>query len=156
MNTLTKVSAFALAALVASTSLAGAGPFIKFPIQVVDNGPHVDTNPPVFTFPQPEPRTPRIPIVDIRGHNDVQHNEVQLAVDCKVQSPLAVTDDIWIVNTGNTVLPSGITIKYRVPSTGDHGAFLLPRSIEVGDKLKISDLLHGAESGAPCTAKVLA
>lgn len=140
MTNVTKFAALALVALVASTSLASAGG-----IKIINIGP-VTPHIPIINI---GPITPHTPI----GSPD--HPEVTLALECSVRDPRGITDDFWLVNVGNGDLPAGTKVKFSVPSTGDHGAFLLPRSVEVGEKIRIANLLHDAESGAPCTAKIL-
>ena len=176
MHTMTRLSALALAALLVSTSLAGAAPNgpLNLPILNVPQQPIVNIpinnnnnnndpqlpNPPIFKFPQ-KPNIPIIPIFNKPGPtqpdqpNQAGPSHTLPSVDCKVSSPLGVTDDIWIINTGDVVLPSGVQINFRVSSSGDHGAFLLPRSLGVGEKIRIRNLLHDAESGAPCTVKLM-
>lgn len=180
-TTLTKLTLVALAFLSLSTSFASAGggngnivnmPIVNLPPMNIpqgngngNNGPGIiDMDPPSFG-----PANPPIKILDDgvgsggpgpHGTPIVDHGQRQDQglpdVGCKVQAPGATTDDIWIINTGDVTLPMGSKIRYRVPSTGDHGAFELPRDIAVGQKFKIVDLLNGALSGAPCTVRIIA
>jgi hypothetical protein len=168
-TTLTKLTLVTLAALALSTSFASAGggnngiiqmPQINIPQINVNNGPVIDKDPPSFGPAKPikilddgvgsgGPGPHTTPVTD--------HNQPQGFPDvgCKVQAPGASTDDIWIINIGDVTLPMGSRIRYRVPSTGDHGAFELPRDLAVGQKLKVSDLLSDAASGAPCTVRLV-
>lgn len=174
ITTTTKLTLTALAALALSTSLASAGggngnngiiklPPMNIPQINVSNGPGIiDMDPPSFGPANPPikilddgvgsggPGPHDIPVVDHGQHDGLPD------VGCKVQAPGATTDDIWIINTGDVTLPMGSKIRFRVPSTGDHGAFELPRDIAVGQKLKIADLLNDAASGASCTVRLLA
>jgi hypothetical protein len=163
MSTLLKLTTLAVVAVALSSSFAAAGPnkpIIKLPVNgpilnlPQNNGPKI----PIIAVPGPKPLTPNIPILPILPFPSVDHDQPNgyVAIECKVKSAFGTTDDMWLINTGNVELPSGIQIKFRVPSTGDHGVFLLPRTLDVGEKLKLSDLLHDAETGAPCAVKVLA
>jgi hypothetical protein len=60
-----------------------------------------------------------------------------LALDCDVEGEAPVTDDFFIVNIGSAELPEGLKIRYEIPSTGERGAFLLPRSLATGQKAKV-------------------
>ncbi|MBI4921811.1 MAG: hypothetical protein HY834_08675 [Devosia nanyangense] len=152
MTKVTKFAALALAVLVASTSLASAGG-----IKIINIGP-IKPKPqiPIINIGPINPK-PYIPIIPFfPDDKPAPHEDVQLAVECSVRDPNGVTDDFWLINVGDAALPPGTRVKFSVPSTGDRGAFLVPRSIEVGQQIRIADLLHGAESGAPCIAKLLA
>ena len=177
ISTMTKLTLAALAMLTLSTSFASAGggngnivsmPIVNLPPMNVPQGNGnngvaiIDMDPPSFG-----PANPPIKILDDgvgsggpgpHGTPVTDHDQRQGLPDvgCKVQAPGATTDDIWIINTGVVTLPMGSRIRFRVPSTGDHGAFVLPRDIAVGQKLKVVDLLNDAASGAPCTVRIIA
>ena len=77
-------------------------------------------------------------------------------IDCEVPGvESATTNDLVIENVGASDLPAGSKIRFRVPSSGDRGAFQLNRGIKAGAKLKIAGQLHGATVGAPCTVQLL-
>lgn len=164
MLNLTRLSTIALASLIASTSLASAGGVLLDPpkkIVIIDDGvgskPVIPIIPIIIDIPDKpaKPNLPDLPILNI-PKKPVPHTDETLAIECAIQSPSGFTNDVWFINVGTGDLESGTTIKWRIPSTDEHGAFLLPRTLEVGDKVKISDLLHSnLESGTPCTAKIL-
>lgn len=165
MTTFKTLTALALVALVASTSLASAGTIIPHgskptptplkPIQ--DPKPKMPYIP--IDFPPAKPAKPDITIIpgiiDVMLDHSKATDRPVLMVDCMVKDNAPTTDDMWIVNVGSTDLPAGVKIRFAVPSTGDHGAFLLNRSIASGHKAKVADLLHDARSGAPCRAQIL-
>lgn len=118
-------------------------PYIPLDVDFGDNGdPDI---PIVLDVPFYEPRPPM----------DGVPEAAVLQVDCLVRDTEPTTDDLWIVNVGEAELPAGLKIKFSVPSTGDRGAFLLNRSIAVGQKAKASDLLNDAASGAPCRVQII-
>jgi hypothetical protein len=145
MNTLTKLTVIALATLVASTSIAGAGG-----IRTITN---LTGNPPPSNGPTL--KLPEVPPLTLPHFEQDKPKNLYKAVECKVKGPLGVTDDMWVINTGNVILPSGILIKFRVPSTGDQGEFLLPKTLDVGDKVSVADLLSDAPNGSPCKVKLV-
>lgn len=160
------LTALSLTALVVSTSIVSAG---GFQLPGIPKTPIVIDKPIVVDFP-PKPHfpiiilddgvgsKPKIPIIPVNiFDNDGSGgpSAPRLALDCDVLGPDATTDDFWIVNTGEAELPAGLKIRFKVPSTGDHGAFLLPRPVPVGKTTRIGGLLHAAEAGAPCTAGIL-
>jgi hypothetical protein len=171
MPNLSAFAALSLAALLASTSLVAAGgnqvepekitipaglgtvPIVPIKIDpikpqdpVIPNipidihfdppaKPHLPIKPGLFSKPTPEPKS--------------------MMLECMVRDVTPTTDDFWIVNVGEAELPSGLKVRFSVPSTEDSGAFLLPRTVKPGDKLKIAGLLDGAQSGAACRARIL-
>jgi hypothetical protein len=173
---LTRISLAALAVLTLSTSFASAGggnggivnmPIVNVPI-INNNGSGgngnfgpgiIDLDPPSF---DPAPKPPVIKIIDIWGPKNAPKSDTSKPseglpdIGCKVKDVGAATDDFWIINTGDVTLPMGLKVRYRVPSTGDHGAFELPRDLAVGQKLKISNLLNDAAPGAPCSVRIIA
>jgi hypothetical protein len=136
--------------------LLGSDPYLQACIKF-------ECKPTTIKFPIPIsllPKKPTIkfPLIPINLYPKLpagQQPNPQLAVDCEVHSVAPTTDDLFIINTGNTQLPSGTQINFRVASSGDQGGFLLPASIDVGAKLKVSGLLHAAQSGAPCAVKIV-
>lgn len=83
-------------------------------------------------------------------------SDFEMRLDCTVKSPDgAPTDDLWIVNVGEADLPEGLKVRFRVPASSDHGAFLLPRAVPVGKKLLVAGQLNEAPSGAPCRAAII-
>lgn len=79
----------------------------------------------------------------------------QLAVNCSVVGEHESSDDFWVVNVGDATLEPGTKLRYRVPDSGDHGAFLLPSRLAAGEKLKVRGLLHAASHDAPCIIRIL-
>ena len=61
-----------------------------------------------------------------------------------------ITNDLWIVNIGEEILQVDTKVRWRVPSTGEHGAFLLPKDIPVGEERVIRNFLGDTEGGAEC------
>jgi hypothetical protein len=161
MLNITKLSTIALAGLIASTSLASAGGLLLDPpkkYDIFDDGVGSDPihlTPIVIDFPD-KPLTPVLPDPPVLNFPDKPNHPKDLAIECSVHSPSGFTNDVWFMNVGTGDLESGTTIKWRIPSTDEHGAFLLPRTLESGEQIKISDLLlDDAASGAPCTSKLL-
>lgn len=114
----------------------------------------------------PKPRTPIVILDDgvgsggpgpdrPRGVGGKPH-ALQTAVGCSVKAPEGSTDNMWVINTGESELAAGTPIRFRVRSTGDHGAFRLNRSILPGGKIEVANLLHAAGNGAPCTVQIIA
>lgn len=181
MHTFSKLTVLALTALIASTSLASAGdiygPFgdvvIKDPLAGIPQGPAkphipiINKNGDVFIPLGPaKPVKPYIPIIGSNGQPIVpiggfpktpaETVQDELLLDCAVPGvEFAATNDLLIKNLGSSDLPAGLKLKFRVRSTGDHGAFLLPNSIGAGKQLLIADMLHGATAGAPCDAQAI-
>ncbi|HVY50069.1 MAG TPA: hypothetical protein VHA07_00765 [Devosia sp.] len=179
MTTLSRFIALSFAATVAAASLsiawtpvAEAGPnipIVKIPIQNGNGGngngnggngtPYI----PIIVFP--DPPKPKIPIlilddgVGSGGPNTpavhTQPHALEVAIDCRVKAEDGLDGDLWIINTGEAPISAGTAIRFRVPSTGDHGAFELNRSILPGARVKVPDLLHGAEGGAPCGVQII-
>lgn len=160
----TTMVAIALSAMVAACAFATtaeAGGKVKLSPVVINspvlNIPSEDPYDPSDPFgifdpqPQPKPKPIYFPLpIDFgkKGQNEAH----EMALDCKVAD---AGDDLWLVNFGSDEIPAGTKVRFSVPSTGDHGAFLVPRGIEAGKTIKISDLLHGAENGAPCRVQIL-
>jgi hypothetical protein len=181
MHTLSKLTVLALAALIASASLAPAsdiyGPFgtvvIKDPLAGIPQGPAKPQIPiigknggPLVPLGPAKPSKPYIPIVGSNGDPIVpiggfpktpaDRVQTELLFDCAVPGvEFAATNDLLIKNLGSSDLPAGLKLKFRVRSTGDHGAFLLPNSVGAGKQLLIADMLHGAIAGAPCDAQAI-
>jgi hypothetical protein len=179
---MTKFSRFiapGIAAIAAGASLAAASmsPAAAGPKYVI----HIpQQKPPIIHIPSsggsnggddrpiihiPKPRTPIVILDDGVGSGGpgphTSHvvrtapQSVQTAVDCSVKAPGGSTDNMWVINTGEAELAAGTSIRFRVRSTGDHGAFQLNRSIQPGGRLEIPHLLHGAANGAPCSVQIL-
>ena len=106
-------------------------------------GPGPDGDPDPWEPPPPPPPG---------GKVDVRYS---LALDCDVDDEAPVTDDFFIINVGSEELPAGLKIRYEIPSTGERGAFLLPRSLAAGQKAKIADLLEQVDAGTECRAMVI-
>lgn len=158
----------ACAAILLATSLAHAGsrlditiPQSNIPIYKGAVGISGDNTP-----------TPDIPIykdaMGVSGGDDTpgpgssqgkmgSRSPKQLAVSCSVagEREAAPSDDFWVVNVGDTDLDAGIKLRYRVPDSGDRGAFLLPAKLAAGEKLKVRGLLHAASHDAPCIIQIL-
>jgi len=71
------------------------------------------------------------------------------ALNCEI-----ITGELWLLNTGGKDISGGTRVRYTVPANGDHGAFLLPRGIDAGQKLKLSDMLGAGAEGA-CRVQIL-
>lgn len=71
------------------------------------------------------------------------------ALNCEI-----ITGELWLLNTGAKDISGGTRVRYSVPANGDHGAFLLPRGIDAGQKLKLSDML-GADAEGACRVQIL-
>ena len=67
-----------------------------------------------------------------------------------------MTNDLWIVNVGTDILPAGTKISWRIPATGEHGAFLLPKDIPVGEERVLTDFLADVEVGSECRIQIIA
>lgn len=151
------VAALVLGAVLAASAVTGAAQAggIKLNPNIVikvDPTPKITITPDTPIIVPVKPKVPYIPLpIDWSQFGD-KADAPQLMLDCKVAE---AGDDLWLVNFGSDEIPSGTKVRYTVPSTGDHGAFLLPRSIDPGKTIKISDLLHGADDGAPCRVQIL-
>jgi hypothetical protein len=172
MTSIKTITVVALALLVVSTSLATAAPkqlkprdtivpasdsgVVFIPIKVQPDEPKIPYIPLDIDFGDPgQPDIPIIPgVIDVLN-KDGKIETRTLLVDCLVKDSAPTTDDLWIVNVGEAELPAGLKIRFSVPSTGDRGAVLLNRSIAAGQKVKATDLLHEARSGAPCSAQII-
>lgn len=172
------IVAATLSLIIASTSLASAGgvkiielPKPKKSDVVIDpshpkpidipGGSSGGPKKPVIIIDPSNPKPIDIPVnggPDAGGGSqgsDNPNGTPLLAIACAVVEPLGNTDHFWIVNAGDTALPVGLKVRYRVPATGDHGAFALPKQVAIGGKLMIPNLLHNAPDGAPCDAKII-
>ena len=167
-----KAVAATLALLVASTSFADAGgvKIIELP-KPTKSGVVIDPShpkpidipggpsgpdEPVTTIDPSHPKPIDIPAPGGQGSGKPGTGATpSIAIACTIADPLGTTDHFWIVNSGDVALPLGLKVRYRVPATGDHGAFVLPQQIAVGARLLIPNLLHGAPDGAPCTAQII-
>jgi hypothetical protein len=166
---------------VAMTSMARAalnGPVIQMPqqdtptVHIPINDPSGNNrnggDTPIIKLPDNSSVRPYKPIVilddgvgsggpgpQVRQTVHSEPHSVQTAVDCSVKAPAGPTDRMWIINIGETDLAAGTPIRFRVRSTGDHGAFRLNRSIVPGGRIEIPNLLHGAQNGAPCSVQII-
>ena len=107
----------------------------------------VPTPPPIFI-----PATPEKPKQADDGSNapwDKPLAFTDASLSCKI-----ITGELWLLNTGGRDISGGTRVRFTVPSNGDHGAFLLPRGIDAGQKLKLSDML-GAGAGGACRVQIL-
>ena len=75
-------------------------------------------------------------------------------IDCRIKPDKPITNDLWIVNNGEHILEHDTKIRWRIPSTGQHGAFLLPKDIPVGEEGVLRNFLVDTEGGAECRIEV--
>ena len=80
----------------------------------------------------------------------------ELAIDCAIKDDQPITNDFWVVNVGTQILPAGTMIRWRVPATGEHGAFLLPKDIPVGEERVLVDFLADVPIGSECRIQIIA
>jgi hypothetical protein len=78
-----------------------------------------------------------------------------IRIDCRVEDGGGTTNDLWIINTGEHLLEHDIKVRWRVPSTGEHGAFLLPKDIPIGEERVLRDFLRDTEAGAECRIEII-
>ncbi len=97
--------------------------------------------------PDPDPYVP-----PPGGNIDMKYN---LALDCAVKNEEPSTDDFFLLNIGSAELPAGLKIRFEIPSTGERGVFLLPRSLAPGQKALIPGLLKAVLSDTECRAMVV-
>jgi hypothetical protein len=159
MTNMKTIGVLALSLLVASTTLASAEIKILKPREIVPATLYI----PIIVVPSQPKDEPLVPIIpgkfgfdDPKPRPRLAPESKSLVIDCQVKDVVPTTDDLWLLNDGNAELPAGLKIKFHVPATGDHGAFMLNRSIAAGHKIKIAGLLDDAPSGAPCRVQILA
>ena len=118
--------------------------------------PPGDDPPPGDSVPLPdEPggNEPGDELDDPDESNDEQKPGV--ALDCAIKDEQATTTDLWLVNVGTADLEAGLKIRYRIPATGDHGAFYLPRTIAVGEQARLSDFISEIPVGEVCSVEII-
>jgi hypothetical protein len=76
-------------------------------------------------------------------------------IDCRIKDDEPITNDMWIVNIGEKILEVDLKIRWSIPSTGQHGAFLLPKDIPVGEEKVLRDFLVDTEGGAECRIAII-
>ena len=78
-------------------------------------------------------------------------------IDCHVGEGTGdgMTNDLWLINIGEKILEHDLKIRWSIPSTGQHGAFLLPKDIAVGEQKVIRDFLVDTENGAECRIEII-
>ena len=175
MTHFSKLTALALAALITSTSLTSA-------VTIYDPFGGVIYNEPSLGGPKPpHPQGPKPPHPQTISDMDDALDGFGPAVPVKPQLPgsgkddkpagqggsssspeqaqincaVAATNDLLIQNVGSVDLQAGVKLKFRVRSSGDHGAFILHRTIGAGKQLLIPGMLDGATAGAACDAQIL-
>lgn len=80
----------------------------------------------------------------------------QLNLDCSIRDEVPTTSDMWLVNVGNAALPAGTKVQYRIPATGDHGAFMLQQEIPAGKSKKLPNLISVAvQVGTECAVQII-
>jgi hypothetical protein len=75
-------------------------------------------------------------------------------IDCRIKPDKPITNDLWIVNNGTHILEIDTKIRWRIPSTGQHGAFLLPKDIPVGEEKVLRNFLVDTKGGAECRIEI--
>ena len=149
MNTLTRLAAISLVALMASTSLTLA-------VNLIDKPVLVDYVPPPLVNPPPDDHDLNDSMFEDYGIKDYElpGNEVDLGVDLgSLNLALAcriVDGELLVTNTGDPI-PAGVKVKWA--AAGKHGTVLLPNGLNAGQKAKI-DVNSGVETGK-CTADVV-
>jgi hypothetical protein len=125
MTNLTKLAAFAVLALGATTTLASAIPL---------------PGPAPFPFPVPGgPNTPNAPTLERHGAPDLE---------CRMKGL-----DFWIINFGGANVDSGRQVAWSSPTTEDGAIITLPKTLAPGEQLKLADVLSDVPyRGAPCIA----
>ena len=74
-------------------------------------------------------------------------------IDCSVRAETPTTDDLWLLNVGDTTLPAGTQVRFRVAASGDHGVFELRQDIPAGKALILPAFLSKAvPTGSGCSA----
>jgi hypothetical protein len=139
MSNATKLVLASLAALVAATGIAAAGPIIKIPM---------DTTPTIH------------PSVEVKNAlNDAilgddgtestfapDSSEVLVALECSVSG-----DDLRFANSGADLLPVGTRIKWKALDAS--GVIKLTAPLLAGQSFQMADLLDNAADR--CSAKVV-
>jgi len=175
MNTLTKLTALALATVVLSSNLATAA-------SIFDSGDREQTTHDVFNDVidsvgdrgvDIEIRHSEMIDADIGGlghlvdphvitHpgvNDAVLNPKQLKLALR-QGLLLLTcsaggDDVLVANAGDIDLPAGTKLSWKVKASGDKGLARLTSSLEAGETVRLADVLDDdVGKGTGCSAKV--
>jgi hypothetical protein len=149
MNTLTRLAALSLIALMASTSLTLA-------VNVIDKPVLVDVIPPPLVEPPLNDHDLNDSMFNDYGINDyvLPGDDVDLSVDLAslnlVLACRIVDGDLLITNKGDPI-PAGVKVKWK--AAGQHGTVLLPNGLRADQKARI-DIGLGIETGK-CTVDVV-
>ncbi len=76
-------------------------------------------------------------------------------IDCTIKNDKPITNDMWLINTGEHILEINTKVRWRVPATGEHGAFLLPRDIPVGAERVLRNFLADVQGGSECRIEII-
>lgn len=179
MNTLTKLTTLALAAVVLSSGLATAGSI--FDREDRDETTHDVFNDVIDSIGDRdvdiEIRHSEMVDADIDGlshlvdphviahpgvndavlYHPKQTKQMKLALrqGLLVLSCIAGGDDVRLANAGDIDLPAGTRLAWKVKATGDKGTARLTSGLEAGESVRLADVLDGnVAKGTNCSAKV--
>jgi len=79
-----------------------------------------------------------------------------LQLDCAIRDQDPTTSDFWLVNVGTDALPVGTRVQYRIPATGDRGAFMLRQEIPAGKARVLPNFISAAvKVGSECAVQII-
>jgi hypothetical protein len=168
MNTLTKATACAMAAVLMTTGFAGAfeikarerGEVVADMLSELGErsiGPVAVSNDKLNDAVKPHNFNVKAVNDVVLGRDKPVSTKLKLAVKAGLVHLECRTggDDLVVANVGDIDLPAGTRLKWKVRTLAEQGDVTLRRSLGSGGKVRLADLLDGnTRKGTPCSAKV--